>query len=336
VRRSRDVWIGAALLAIAAAGIGLLVQSPNTAGPPYRLAGRGPLGLSGLGAGLRDAGFGVDERVSPTIPDHGLVVSVEPRAFSHDEAAAWVRSIRAGAVLLLASDHRNPLTEALGLRFGGPADTRPTAAGMHAFPGVSAGGRVAATTFSRLPRGAVALVGGRAAAAVALVPLGRGSVFSFGVRFKIPPPRAEADTGGEPAGQALADLRALVADDNEVNALVLGAYLEVWGVRFDVVTDGRQAIEKAGSHDYDVVLMDLHMPGLDGYAATRAIRSLPGEKIARLPIIAVSASMRVGHRDEIEAAGFSAFVGKPIDPDTLFATIARLTARGPAAGSEVP
>jgi len=178
VRRSRDVWIGAALLAIAAAGIGLLVQSPTTPGPPYRLAGRGPLGLSGLGAGLRDAGFGVDERVSPTIPGHGLIVSVEPRAFSHDEATAWIRSIRAGAVLLLASDHRNPLTEALGLRFGGPADTRPTAAGAHAFPGLSADGRVAQTTFSRLPQGAVPLVGGRGAAAVALVPLGRGSVFA--------------------------------------------------------------------------------------------------------------------------------------------------------------
>ena len=178
MRRSRDVWIGAALLAVAAAGIGLLVQSPNTPGPPYRLAGRGPLGLSGLGAGLRDAGFRVDERVSPTIPDHGLIVSVEPRAFSHDEATAWIRSIRAGAVLLLASDHRNPLTEALGLRFGGPADTRPTAAGAHAFPGLSADGRVAQTTFSRLPQGAVPLVGGRGAAAVALVPLGRGSVFA--------------------------------------------------------------------------------------------------------------------------------------------------------------
>jgi hypothetical protein len=178
VRRSRDVWIGAALLAIAAAGIGLLVQSPNTPGPPYRLDGRGPLGLSGLGAGLRAPGFGVHERVSPTIPGHGLIVSVEPRAFSHDEAAAWVKSLRAGAVLLLASDHRNPLTEALGLRFGGPSDALPTAAGRRAFPGLSADGVDATATFSRLPDGAVPLVGGRGAAAVALVPVGRGSVFA--------------------------------------------------------------------------------------------------------------------------------------------------------------
>ncbi len=176
MRRSRDLWIGAALLALAAAGIGLLVQSPHTAGPPYRLDGHGSLGLSGLGAGLRDAGVGVDERVSPTIPGHGLIVSVEPRSFSHDEAGAWVRSIRAGTVLLLATDHRDPLTEALGLRFGPPADARPTAAGRRAFPGLSPDGVAVATTFAGLPHGSVALVGDHGAAAVAFVPVGRGSV----------------------------------------------------------------------------------------------------------------------------------------------------------------
>ena len=158
--------------------------------------------------------------------------------------------------------------------------------------------------------------------------LGRGTAFSFGVRFKIPPAQVESAAVGEPAGRSLAGLRALVADDNEVNALVLSAYLKTWGVRLDVVTDGRQAVERAAAEDYDVVLMDLHMPGLDGYGAARAIRSLPEEKLARLPIIAVSASMRMGHGNEIEAAGFSGFVGKPIDPDTLFVTIARLTSRG--------
>jgi PAS domain S-box-containing protein len=166
--------------------------------------------------------------------------------------------------------------------------------------------------------------------------LGRGTAFSFGVRFKIPPAQVESAAAGEPAGRSLAGLRALVADDNEVNALVLSAYLETWGVRLDVAADGRQAVEKAGSNEYDVVLMDLHMPGLDGYAAARAIRSLPGEKLARLPIIAVSASMRMGHGSEIEAAGFSGFVGKPIDPETLFATIARLTSRGDPGPDPVP
>ena len=162
VRRSRDVWIGAALLAVAAAGIGLLVQSPRTAGPPYRLDGHGTLGLSGLGAGLRGAGFGVDERLSPTIPDHGLIVSV---------GATVVQPRRGGGVGAVdprrarsccsrpTTATRSPRRSACG--FGPPAEVRPTAAGRRAFPGLSADGVTAAATFGRLPRGAVALVGDR-------------------------------------------------------------------------------------------------------------------------------------------------------------------------------
>ncbi len=177
MRRSRDIWIGAAMLAIAAAGIGLLVQSPQTAGPPYRLEGRGGLGLSGLGAGLRAAGIAVQASVTPTIPDHGLVVSVEPAGVSHDEAAAWLRSVRAGAVLLLATDARDPLTAALGLRFGFPGDARPTPAGLRAFPGLSPAPVAAGTTFTGVPAGDGVLIGTRAAAAMVVVPVGRGSVW---------------------------------------------------------------------------------------------------------------------------------------------------------------
>jgi hypothetical protein len=177
VRPSRDIWIGAAMLAVAAAGIGLLVHSPRTAGPPYRLDGHGSLGLSGLGAGLRTAGFGVSSSLTPTIPDHGLEVSVEPAALSHDESSAWLHSIRAGAVLLLATDAPDPLTQALGLRFGFPDDAQPTAAGRRAFPGLEPNPVAAATTFARIPTGGAVLIGTRTAAAMVVVPLGRGSVW---------------------------------------------------------------------------------------------------------------------------------------------------------------
>ena len=142
MRASRDIWIGAVMLAVAAAGIGLLVHTPRTAGPPFRLDGHGRLGLSGLGAGLEAAGFGVSSSVTPTIADHGLTVSVEPAAVSHDEAHAWLGSIRAGAVLLLATDRPDPLTQALGLRFGFfPDQVVPTANGLRAFPGTVPGRR---------------------------------------------------------------------------------------------------------------------------------------------------------------------------------------------------
>lgn len=179
MRRSRDVWIGAAMLTVAAAGIGLLVQSPRTPGPPFRLEGHGSLGLSGLGAGLRSAGIRVGARLTPTIPGHGLTVSVEPVAVSHDEAAAWLRSVRSGAVLLLATDEPDPLTEALGLSFGFPDEARPTAAGLRAFPGLADGPVDAAITFATVPARSAVLIGTRAAAAMVVVPLGKGSVWAL-------------------------------------------------------------------------------------------------------------------------------------------------------------
>jgi hypothetical protein len=198
VRRSRDLWIGAAMLALAAAGIGLLVSSPHTPGPAYRLGGHGSLGLSGLRAGLRSAGIDVSESVTPTIPGHGLTVSVSPRSFSHDESAAWLRSVRAGAVVLLAADSPSALTQALGLRFGFPDEARPTAAGRRAFPGLEPGRVVAATTFADVPSRDAVLIGTPDAAVAVLIPYGRGSIWA------ISQPRLLTNSGIAADGLAIA------------------------------------------------------------------------------------------------------------------------------------
>jgi antitoxin (DNA-binding transcriptional repressor) of toxin-antitoxin stability system len=186
------------MLALAAAGIGLLVSSPHTAGPPYRLSGHGSLGLSGLGAGLRSAGIGVSESLTPTIPDRGLTISVEPQSVSHDESAAWLRSVRAGAVVVLAADRPSPLTQALGLRYGFPDEARPTAAGRRAFPGLRAGAVAAATTFTDVPAGDAVLIGTRGAAVAVLVPYGRGSVWALSQ------PRLQTNAGVAGDGLAIA------------------------------------------------------------------------------------------------------------------------------------
>jgi hypothetical protein len=155
------------------------VQSPPSAGPPFRLEGHGRLGLSGLGAGLRTAGIGVRSSLTPTISSRGLTISVEPADISHDEATAWLRSVRAGAVLVLALDHPDPLTQALGLAYGFPDEARPTAAGLRAFPALSPGRVGAATTFDRVPAGGAVVIGTRTAAAMVVVPVGRGSVWAI-------------------------------------------------------------------------------------------------------------------------------------------------------------
>jgi CheY-like chemotaxis protein len=153
--------------------------------------------------------------------------------------------------------------------------------------------------------------------------LGRGTRFSFRLRLKTAEPTMAESAADESDAQTLKGLRVLVADDNEVNVFVLAGMLRKWGVAFDVVTNGRQAVESVKTGNYDLVLMDLRMPELDGYAATREIRSLPDEKIARLPVFAISASTRMGRQHELDAAGFTEFVGKPVNPDMLFGKLAR-------------
>ena len=158
--------------------------------------------------------------------------------------------------------------------------------------------------------------------------LGRGTTFFFDLRLKAAAADEQSGMAADAADPlALRGLKVLVADDNEVNVLVLTGLLRKWGIEPDVVTDGRQAVERVQERDYDVVLMDLRMPELDGYAATRQIRSLPDERLQRLPIFAVSASTRMGHQHELDAAGFTEFVGKPVSPDILFAKLARYAPR---------
>ena len=159
---------------------------------------------------------------------------------------------------------------------------------------------------------------------------GRGTTFSFTLRLRAPVAAAVTVEPAEDAEdrQPLRGLKALVADDNEVNVLVLTGFLRKWGVEFDVVTTGREAVERVKERAYDLVLMDLRMPDLDGYAATRHIRSLPHERHKRLPIFAVSASTRMGDQHELDSAGFTEFIGKPVSPDILFAKIARRVSPG--------
>jgi CheY-like chemotaxis protein len=157
--------------------------------------------------------------------------------------------------------------------------------------------------------------------------LERGTTFSFTLRLKRAP--GEPVEPVEPGERELHGMTVLVVDDNEVNVFVLTGLLRKWGVELDVVTNGRLAVEQVGRRDYDVVLMDLRMPELDGYAATRQIRALPDPRFARLPILAISASTRMGHQHELDAAGFTEFVGKPINPEILFAKLTRYAPRKP-------
>lgn len=121
-------------------------------------------------------------------------------------------------------------------------------------------------------------------------------------------------------------LRVLAAEDNVVNQLVLQAILAQAGINPTLVANGAQAVEAWLANDWDVVLMDVHMPVMDGVTATQGIRNLEAaQDRPRTPIIALTANA-MGHQVQaLLADGFDGHVAKPIDVATLFATLERVT-----------
>ena len=113
-----------------------------------------------------------------------------------------------------------------------------------------------------------------------------------------------------------------MAEDNLVNQEIAKHTLRNAGHMVDMVGTGTEAVEAVRTGSYDAVLMDIHMPGMDGLTATKHIRALGGD-FADLPIIALTADAMTGNREQFMSAGMNAFVSKPFDPPRLHATIAR-------------
>jgi CheY-like chemotaxis protein/HPt (histidine-containing phosphotransfer) domain-containing protein len=117
--------------------------------------------------------------------------------------------------------------------------------------------------------------------------------------------------------------RVLLAEDNPANQLIEQTVLERIGLRVDVVANGHEAIAAVRSVPYDVVLMDINMPEMDGIEATAAIRKMPGA-LSSIPIIAMTALAMPGDRENFLSQGMDGYISKPIIREELYACIASI------------
>ncbi|MBM3749045.1 MAG: response regulator, partial [Acidobacteria bacterium] len=164
--------------------------------------------------------------------------------------------------------------------------------------------------------------------------VGRGSTFHFTIQAALP---AEApqlarqhDTAPRNAGPSRLDevqprgWKVLLAEDNQVNQRLAMRLLEKWGCSVIAANDGRQALAAFQREEFDVALMDLQMPGLDGFEVTRLIRAAEAGNGARLPIIALTAHAMAGDRERCLAAGMDEYVAKPLNAGELMAKLDQL------------
>ena len=153
--------------------------------------------------------------------------------------------------------------------------------------------------------------------------------------------RASAGAQGQTASAgsvALRGLRILLAEDNQVNQMLATVMLQKEGHHVDVAHNGIEAVSAVRSLPYDLVLMDVNMPEMDGIEATAQIRALGGEP-GKIPIVAMTANAMKGDRETYLAAGMDDYVSKPIDKNRLFAAIGRhcaLAAPQPEAAAATP
>ncbi|SEN79517.1 Signal transduction histidine kinase [Duganella sp. CF517] len=134
--------------------------------------------------------------------------------------------------------------------------------------------------------------------------------------------QASAGASGPPAGLRVDGVRILLVEDNPINQLVARSMLDYAGATIDSVDNGRAAVDllRTESHRYDVVLMDVQMPEMDGFEATRLIRS---ELKLTLPVLAMTAGVLASEREQCTASGMNDFIAKPIDVEEMLRAILR-------------
>jgi PAS domain S-box-containing protein len=147
---------------------------------------------------------------------------------------------------------------------------------------------------------------------------GKGSKFHFPLKLKIASSKFYSSKSAESEHQKLKGLDILLVEDNEMNQLFTKRILENLGLNVDIASNGLIALDKVKTRKYDVILMDLQMPVMDGFEATMEIRKLINPKFKIIPIIALTAEAFLETKDKAFDCGISDYITKPFNPQKLY------------------
>ncbi|ODU09936.1 MAG: hypothetical protein ABS84_05605 [Rubrivivax sp. SCN 71-131] len=274
----------------------------------------------------------VEAAMRPQAEQSGLALHVEVDAAV--PACAWLDATRVKQVLFnlvsnaIKFSGRGEVELDLRLQDDGKGGQQLLFAVVDHGPGMDAA--TLARVFERFERGDAAIEGSGLGLAIARglaermggrlevssAP-GRGSRFCFVLPLQAVPAAEIHVVAPSPEEPALQPLEVLVAEDHPVNRQVIGGLLESLGHNAHFVPDGSEAVAAVQKRAYDLVLMDLHMPEMDGVEATRRIRALPDRRAATLPIVALTADAFTETRERCLVAGMNSFLGKPLSREKL-------------------
>ncbi len=156
--------------------------------------------------------------------------------------------------------------------------------------------------------------------------VGKGSEFSFSMDFPVAAPVIEVLNGNGQQAESMGHLKMLIAEDNPVNVLLMKKLLSRWHIKPVIADNGEHVIQIAKDGDFDIILMDLQMPVMNGFDAAMEIRKFEDAKKASTPIIALTATSLNDIKDQVLSAGMNDYVSKPFKPEDLLEKIQSLVA----------
>ncbi|NNU34070.1 response regulator [Mucilaginibacter sp. S1162] len=165
---------------------------------------------------------------------------------------------------------------------------------------------------------------------------GIGSEFSFNMEFPVSTETFEPASINHPQhvienSESLSTVRMLIAEDNPVNVMLMKKLLSKWNITPSIAENGERAVELVQYGNFDIILMDLQMPVMNGFDAAREIRKMPNPQKSAIPIIALTASALFDIREQVQESGMDDYVSKPFKPNELFEKIQNLVSKSSTA-----